>query len=370
MSPLKARIIDRIKAEGPMSVASYMAACLFDATDGFYPTRDPLGADGDFITAPEISQMFGEMLGLWCVHMWRDMGAPPRLELIELGPGRGVMMLDMLRAAKVDPGFLKAANVTLIEASAALQAVQGQTLASSPCPVNWVDSLADAPKGPCIIIGNEFLDCLPIRQFVRKDDAWHERLVAIRPEDETQLIFGLSPLPYEHDDIGHFRNPKNGDLAEVCPGYAQIIDQLKLRLEHNLSSALFIDYGPARSEYGDTLQALKAHTKVDPLDEPGEADLTARVDFGLLGQLGEHAELSVFGPQDQAELLKQIGIEVRALNLSQAQPAAKDKLMRQLHRLLNEDEMGTLFKAMCIQSAGLSIPPGFGHPTSDVQFDT
>lgn len=360
MSPLKTRLITRIKAEGPMSVASFMAASLFDATHGFYPTRDPLGADGDFITAPEISQMFGEMIGLWCVQSWRDMGRPSPFHLIELGPGRGIMMLDMLRAANVDPAFIRAARVTLIEASPALEAVQGQTLAASPCPISWAGSLAQAPEGPCLIIGNEFLDCLPIRQFIRKREEWHERVVAIDPEDETALIFAVSPTPETLEDFTIFSDASEGDLVEICPGLAQITDTLAERFTEHAGRALFIDYGPADSEVGDTLQALKAHTKVDPLDEPGEADLTARVDFSALIASAYSNGVLPFGTQTQGTFLTSLGIEARAARLaSGVSEDAKAKLARQLHRLTHAEQMGELFKAVCLQSQGLALPAGF-----------
>lgn len=358
MTPLKQRIITRIQAEGPMSVAAYMAACLFDPTHGFYPTRDPLGAEGDFITAPEISQMFGEMIGLWCVQSWMDMGQPQTINLIELGPGRGVMMNDILRAARIAPKFIKAARVTLIEASAALQAVQGQTLANSPCPVTWADGLEKSPRGAALIIGNEFLDCLPIRQFVRKNGAWHERLINIDPDDETGLIFGLSELPYAHDDVAHFPQSEDGALCELCPALAQITDHVKLRVGESAVRALFIDYGPAQTQIGDTLQAIKRHTKVDPLSEPGEADLTARVDFGHLFELAAAAKLHVAHAVTQAHFLTAMGIEMRALNLSKAKPEAAPKIARQLARLTDSDQMGTLFKAIAFQNYGL--PPIVG----------
>ena len=359
MSPLKTRLLKRIAAEGPMNIAAYMGAALFDPTDGFYPTRDPLGADGDFITAPEISQMFGEMIGLWCVQSWRDMGRPDRIQLIELGPGRGIMMSDILRAAKVDRAFLKAVNVTLVEASPALEAVQGKTLAGAPCPVTWAGSLAEAPRGPSLVIGNEFLDCLPIRQFVKKDGAFFERVVAIAPDVDTGLIFALSSGEDKIEDFSAFEGAEDGDLVEICPGVPQFIDDLTERFTGYAGRALMIDYGPEFSEAGDSLQALKAHTKVDPLAEPGEADLTARVDFEVLAREGNYGGLAVFGPVAQAEFLRALGIEARAALLARSVPAQADVLARQMKRLTDGDQMGQLFKAICLQSPGLLTPPGF-----------
>ena len=365
MTPLKDRLIAKIKAEGTLSVAEYMTICLLDPVQGYYPTRDPLGSDGDFITAPEISQMFGEVIGLWCIQAWQDMGRPETVQLIELGPGRGIMMSDILRAGKLDKEFLKAVSVTLVEASPALEAVQAKTLGNAPCPISWSPSLDKAPEGPSIIIGNEFLDCLPIRQFIQKDRfagraGWQERMVAL---DDDALRFGVSPavisesvqatLPDAQEDA------KNDDLLEVCPASAQIIDQIKQRFEKNTGRALFIDYGPETTEFGDTLQALKRHEKVDVFSDPGNTDLTARVDFGALIELAKAVELSVTSVVPQREFLSKLGLEMRAVALSRAKPESKDKIARQLHRLTAGDEMGELFKAICFQSNELDLPLGF-----------
>lgn len=366
MSRLKDRITRQIKAEGPISVAEYMTLCLLDPVDGYYPTRDPLGSDGDFITAPEISQMFGELIGLWCIQSWHDMGRPAALQLIELGPGRGIMMSDILRAGQLDAGFLKSVSVTLIEASSALEAVQGKTLANAPCPVSWAQNLTQAPSGPSIIIGNEFLDCLPIRQFIQKDRfasraGWHERMVMLG--DDEQLCFGTSPAPISRavqdmlpsgQDIA-----KNDELLEMCPAAFQLLDQIKARFEHDMGRALFIDYGPHDTEFGSTLQALKRHEKCDVFADPGNTDLTARVDFGALGQIAQAVELTASQPVTQREFLSKLGIEMRAVTLSRAKPESKAKIARQLHRLTGQGEMGELFKVVCFQSGSLGTPLGF-----------
>lgn len=368
MSKLKDRIISRITQDGPMSVAEYMAVCLLDPVDGYYPTRDPLGSDGDFITAPEISQMFGEVIGLWCIQSWIDLGRPPHLNLIELGPGRGIMMSDILRTAALDSDFIKAVSVTLIEASAALEAVQAQTLSGVGVPVNWEHTLAQVPDGPALIIGNEFLDCLPIRQFIQKDPfagpaGWHERLVML--DEENRLSFGVAPiaiseqlqadLPPDIDDA------RTDDLLEICPAARQIIDELSQRFSAHPCRALFIDYGPETTEFGDTLQALKRHEKVGVFSDPGNTDLTARVDFAALQTMASSAGLQVSNAAPQREFLSKLGIEMRAVALSKSSTdkEARAKIARQLHRLMDSEEMGTLFKAICFQSAGLPLPLGF-----------
>jgi len=367
MTTLRDRITNRIKSEGPMSVAEYMGLCLLDPKHGYYPTRDPLGSDGDFITAPEISQMFGEVLGIWAIQTWKDMGCPGGLSLIEYGPGRGIMMSDILRAARLAPEFLDNVSVYFIEASAALEAVQAKTLADSPVPVSWVESLDDVPFGPTIIIGNEYLDCLPIKQFIQTDrfagaQGFHERLVTIDP-DNGELAFGIAPepisvlaakaLPSAHKDA------KNDDLLEICPAAQQLLNSLVERFQSSPGRALFIDYGPEVTEFGDSLQALKRHKKVDVFSDPGNTDLTARVDFAALGEFSAALQLSCTAPVSQNEFLSKLGIEMRAAALAKAKPDSKAVIARQLERLTGEDQMGSLFKAMCFQSVGLNVPLGF-----------
>ena len=365
MSRLKDRLIAKIEAEGPITVSEYMTLCLLDPVDGYYPTRDPLGSDGDFITAPEISQMFGEVLGLWCIQSWQDMGRPEKLQLVEYGPGRGIMMSDILRAARLEPDFIKAVQVTLIEASAALEAVQAKTLADAPCPVSWTQDLSGVEPGVTLIIGNEFLDCLPIRQLIQKDRfagaaGWHERMVVV---DDGQLHYGVSPVPISETlqgalPSGH-SEAKTDELLEICPASGQVLDQLKTRFEENLGRALFIDYGPQDTEFGDTLQALKRHEKVGVFSDPGNTDLTARVDFSALMDMAQSIDLDFTPPVQQREFLSKLGLELRAVSLSRAKPEAKEKISRQLHRLTASDEMGELFKAICLQSHGLMVPLGF-----------
>lgn len=365
MSALKDRIIKRITAEGPMSVAEYMTLCLLDPVDGYYPTRDPLGSDGDFITAPEISQMFGECLGLWAIQSWMDMGRPPSVNLIEMGPGRGIMMADILRTAALDKAFERALSVTLIEASAALEAVQAKTLGHSGVPISWAVDLSKVPLGPTLIIGNEFLDCLPIRQFIQMDPfagraGWHERLVSY--EDDA-LRYVRSPVAISEVMQATLpegaKDARRDELLEVCPASAQIVDQIAQRLLDFPGRALFIDYGPEVTEFGDTLQALKRHKKVGVFSDPGNTDLTARVDFSALIELACAAGLDVTRAVPQRVLLSKLGIELRAVALLKGKADARPKIARQLHRLMDDDEMGDLFKAVTLSSPGLPPPLGF-----------
>jgi len=362
-APMLADLLrDRIRTEGSIPVSAFMAEALFHPIAGFYATRDPLSAGGDFITAPEISQMFGELIGLWAAECWMQMGAPARFELIELGPGTGRMMSDILRAGHAAPGFLQAVRVTLVEVSPALKMVQGQTLAQAKADINWVRDLAAAPPGPAVIIGNEFLDCLPIRQAVKAGGLWRERVVTLHPEDKTRFIYALGPALAEMDQAmiaPALINSPDGALVELRPSDAQLINQLAERFKIDPGYALFIDYGSDTPASGDTLQALRNHRKVGPLAAPGTADLTAWVDFDRLAKLGRAAGLAVFGPLAQGGFLIDMGIEQRAAMLARnLDSAAQARLARQLRRLTAPEDMGDLFKLIAFAARTLPAVPG------------
>lgn len=331
-----------------MSVADFMAACLYDREHGYYATGPGIGGAGaDFLTAAEASQMFGELIGLWCAHEWDAMGKPA-FNLIELGPGRGVLMEDAWRATQAIAGFHDGANVVLVETSAPLREAQAARMPEA----EWASSLEEAPPGPSLIIANEFLDCLPVRQFVRVEDGWREKLVGLN--DADALTFGLSALlPAGEDDV------REGAVREIAPGLDAVVYEVERRLHAAPGRALFIDYGYAAPEGADTLQALRGHRPVDPLDSPGEADLTAHVDFLRLAQLAREAGLQVHGPLLQGRFLTALGIEVRADMLTRANPAHAPRVARELRRLTHEDEMGALFKVICLSSPNLPSPAGF-----------
>lgn len=345
---LKQKLVEHIQENGPMTVAEFMAACLYDPEDGYYATRPAIGGESaDFLTAPEASQMFGELIGLWCAHEWEALGKPA-FNLIELGPGRGVLMEDVLRATRRVEGFHEAASVIFVEMSAPLIAEQGKRVPNA----DWAARLEDAPPGPSLIIANEFLDCFPIRQFVRGEASWHEKLVGLDEADD--LTFGLSAAltaPETDDEAGAVR--------EIAPALPSFIYEVEQRLHAHPGRALFIDYGYVRPEGADTLQALKRHKKVDPLEAPGEADLTAHVDFARLALLAEEASLAVHGPMTQRNFLRALGIEVRAQTLIEANPGHTERVQRELHRLTHPDEMGALFKVLCLSSPNLPPPAGF-----------
>jgi len=345
---LKEKLVEHIRENGPMTVAEYMGACLYDPEDGYYASRPAIGgANADFLTAPEASQMFGELIGLWCAHEWDVLGKPA-FNLIELGPGRGVLMQDVLRATQRLEGFHDAANIVLVETSAPLRDEQADRIPDA----EWALRLDDAPPGPSLIIGNEFLDCMPIRQFIAGEEGWHEKLVGL--DEADQLVFGLSaaiPAPDSEDEPGTVR--------EIAPALEALIYEIERRLHEAPARVLLIDYGYVRPECADTLQALKNHKKVDPIETPGEADLTAHVDFARVAQLAEQAGLAVHGPITQAQFLRGLGIEVRHDTLAQANPAHAERLKRELNRLIGADQMGALFKVICLSSPNLPPPAGF-----------
>ena len=348
---------DRLKAQlaggGPLSVAQYMTACLHDPQDGYYATRPRLGEGGDFITAPLVSQMFGELIGLWAVECWTRLGSPARFALVEAGPGDGTLMSDLLRAARLAPGFLAAADLWLIETSAPLIEVQRCRLAAGPLQPRWADSLAALPAGaPVILIANELLDCLPVRQFVRTGRGWAERMVGLN--EDGALAFGLAPRPVDR----LMPDAQPGDLIEISPAQEAFAADLGALIARQGGAALLIDYGRDQPGPGDTLQALKGHAKVSPLDAPGEADLTVHADFPAVAAAARGAGAEVSAILTQGELLVRLGIAQRAEALTRARPDAGEIVQRQLARLIQPDQMGVLFKALAIHAPGLT-PPGF-----------
>jgi NADH dehydrogenase [ubiquinone] 1 alpha subcomplex assembly factor 7 len=346
-----------IASEGPMSLERYMALCLGHPVHGYYMTRDPFGTGGDFTTAPEISQMFGELIGLWAAEVWRLMGAPHPVLLVELGPGRGTLMADALRAARIVPGFLAAADIRLIETSPLLKAMQEKTLsAAAAAPVAWHAHVSDVPAGPAIVIANEFFDALPIRQYVRTERGWCERLVGLA-EDGT-LALGLAGEPDRRlPDTG-----PSGTLLEQPVAALDLVARLAARLAAQGGAALVVDYGHVGSAIGDTLQAVKRHAFADPLAEPGEADLTAHVDFARLAAAARSGGAAVHGPVPQGDFLRALGIETRAEALrARASKSEAAAIKNALDRLTDDAPrgMGGLFKAMAISHPHLTALPGF-----------
>lgn len=358
---LRDRLAREIALTGPMTIADYVTRCLHDPQDGYYATRPALGEGGDFITAPLVSQMFGELIGLWAIETWQRLGAPERVRLVEVGPGDGTLMADALRAARLVPGFLEACDLILIEPSAPLRTMQARALSQADVSPRWVRSLdAVETDAPVILIANEVLDCMPARQFVRTEQdatgsGWAERRIGV--DDSGALIFGLVGIS------GGFVRPsfpvEPGQTVEISEQQAAFGRDIGTLIAASEGAALLIDYGRAAPEAGDTLQALRRHTRVDPLASPGEADLTQWADFPAVLEAAVHAGADVTGCIGQGEFLRRLGIEARAARLKQGRPDAAPVIDRQLARLTADDQMGTLFKAAGIFGPHALAVPGF-----------
>ncbi len=347
----------RIAANGPITLADYMRDCLLHPQHGYYATRDPLGAAGDFTTAPEISQMFGELLGLALAQSWLDQDAPTPFTLAELGPGRGTLMADVLRATRAVPGFHEGARLHLVEASAPLRARQAETLAAyAP---TWHDSVSTLPQAPLFLLANEFFDALPVRQFVRRGDGWAERMVGLA---EGALTFGLSdPAPLAA--LAHrLADTAEGAIVETCPEAGPMIAQVAARIARHGGAALVIDYGDWRSN-GDTLQALRSHAFDLPLAHPGQADLTAHVDFEALARSAVAAGAAHAPLTPQGAFLERLGITARAQTLAHGLTGrALESHIAAHRRLTHPQEMGNLFKVLALHPQGSAPPPGTETP--------
>ncbi len=365
MQRLLDHLLQRLEREGALTVADFMGEALTHPLSGYYMKGDPFGAPspagGDFITAPEISQMFGELIGVWCADTWMRLGRPAPCQLVELGPGRGTLMADALRATRQVPGFHAAIQVKLVEISPALRERQREALGAHR--VEWLDNVGQIPEAPFLLIANEFFDALPVRQFERTgpegEEGWAERLVV--PAGAGRLGFALAaPSPANRPLIpAALRDAPQGTVVEVCPAGLNIAAFLGHRLARQPGAALIIDYGPAAPTAGPTLQALRHHRRHEVLEEPGSADLTAHVDFASLAQAAVAAGCAAFGPVGQGAFLSALGIELRAAQLAEAAPAAAEAIAAARRRLSDPAEMGALFKVLALAPRGLGPPAGF-----------
>jgi NADH dehydrogenase [ubiquinone] 1 alpha subcomplex assembly factor 7 len=369
-SPLEADIRRLIKSTGPMPVWRYMELCLTHPEHGYYVSRDPLGREGDFITSPEVSQMFGELLGLWAASVWNAMGTPGTVRLIELGPGRGTLMMDALRAIRILPPFYLACHVHLVEINTLLRDKQRAAL-SAVKNIHWHDSIDEVPEGPAIIFANEYFDVLPIHQMVRKETGWHERVVVI--DGGGRLAYGTAAEPTPHFDVlvpPLVRAAPVGAVFEWRPDSE--IMKITSRVRDFGGAALIIDYGHTRSDAGDTFQAIARHSFADPLRNPGQSDVTAHVDFQALARAAEDIGGRVHGPVEQGTFLRRLGIETRAVTLmSKATPQVSEEIAGGLKRLTDTGRggMGSLFKVLGVshpsltELAGLTDSPEPAEPS-------
>ena len=405
MTALGRRLAAAIRAGGPMTVADYMAACLGDPVDGYYTRREPFGRAGDFVTAPEVSQMFGELIGLWAVATWEAMGAPTRFVLAELGPGRGTLMADLLRAARVRPAFRAAAEVHLVETSPRLRSLQEIALAANGMRIAWHDRVDDLPAGPLLVIANEFFDALPIRQFVKTEGGWAERMVGLddkgalsfglraveglpdlshgerRPhlshgersdragyrvdpgEGMSPLLKGSNPSPASRSPIASATSPHGrgdsppGAVLELSPAATAIMEAIAGKIAADGGAALVVDYGYEGPAFGDTLQAVRAHRYADPLAEPGDADLTAHVDFAALAEAARAAGAMPRPLFPQGAFLRHLGLDARAARLAAGKDApTRAAIAAAAERLAGAGAMGDLFKVLAVAHAGLALP--------------
>jgi NADH dehydrogenase [ubiquinone] 1 alpha subcomplex assembly factor 7 len=352
-SPLETCLKDYITLHGPISIAQLMAEVLGHPQHGYYATRDPFGRQGDFITAPEISQIFGELIGVWCAYSWQQMGSPKGVMLVELGPGRGTLMQDALRATRHVHGFHESISVHMIETSPTLIKMQQQTLAGSHSSITWHREFRELPDAPLLVVANEFFDALPIHQYVYSNEQWHERMVALHPETGA-LCFTLTPSAVKLP-VQAFANKA---VVETSPVSEAIMRQIAEKIAQNRGAALIIDYGYT-SGYGDTLQALKQHRYHPVLADLGEADMTAHVNLAALKHHAEAAGAVTYPAVTQAAFLRAMGIEARAAALAKnATPEMQQAIHNAVDRLTSSHNMGELFKVLIVTDCQHPTPAG------------
>jgi SAM-dependent MidA family methyltransferase len=345
---LSARLDAHLARHGPLTIAQFMHLCLYDPQGGYYAAHPRLGAEGDFITAPHVSQMFGELLGAWAADIWDQLGRPRAVRLVELGPGDASLITDVLRGAPA--GLRAAARLALVERSAPLRAIQARALAAAD-PA-WFAAIGEVPRDlPVILLANEFLDCLPIRQAVRAGSGWRERVVGRGEDGALALGLGAPVTP-----PGAPPEAPEGAIFEWSPAVAAAGAEGGGLIAEAGGVGLYIDYGA--QGLGDTLQAVRGHARENPLASPGRADLTARVDFVTFLAAARDAGAAASGPTSQGAFLRRLGVEARAAALTAANPGATARIARQVERLIAPEQMGDLFQAVAVHSHGLA-PAGF-----------
>jgi NADH dehydrogenase [ubiquinone] 1 alpha subcomplex assembly factor 7 len=359
VTTLEQLIRDRIRDKGPMPVSEYIALALTHPDHGYYHKADPLGRKGDFITAPEISQVFGELIGLWCVVTWQQAGGPSPFHLIELGPGRGTLMADAVRAAGTVPDFVAAAKIHLVETSPILRNRQQQMLKG--LDATWHLAIDTVPSGPCLCIANEFFDALPIDQYVRTATGWNRRYIETEPlTDRLRYVVDQTPVSAVGLIPPSIKSTPTGSIFEHCPESHEVAASLGRRLAADGIAALIIDYGHQDRAAGETLQAIRGHEYHDTLLNPGDADLTAHVDFSALAAAARSAGAVPHGPIPQRAFLSELGINVRTNRLAAGLDATQADLLHSgSHRLIDPEGMGTLFKVLALTGGKLGTPAGF-----------
>jgi len=357
MNPLREKIAGLIRATGPISVADYMAICLFDPDHGYYTTREPFGVKGDFVTAPEVSQMFGELTAVWLVQAWETSGKPLPATIAEIGPGRGTLMKDLaLTIRRIAPNLAAGAAFALVEASPRLTAVQQETLRDAGFSFSWHATIETLSDVPLFVVGNEIFDALPFRQFVKQDGKWLERAIGLDTDEALQ--FGIGAATLSGDALPpEAKNAPDGSIFEIAPVREALMAAIAARIATNGGVGLFFDYGHLAPGLGDTFQAVRKHQSESVLDNPGEADLTSHVDFAALAAVARSQGLATH-LSTQGEFLLGMGLLERAGRLGQAaDDASRAKITAEVERLAGPDQMGNLFKVLAILPSGLAVPP-------------
>ncbi len=357
MTTLKERIRRLIAANGPISVADYMALCLFDPEDGYYTNREPFGVAGDFTTAPEISQMFGELVAVWLRTAWHAIGRPLPVTIAEIGPGRGTLMKDILRTlSKLDPSLVAQASFAMIETSPRLADIQKETLAGQQASIDWHQSIETLPANPLVIVGNELFDAIPIRQFVRAGAKWRERVVGLNDAGDLHFLAGAASLDPSLLPANAANAPE-GAIAEVAPARTALMDEIADRIAAQGGAGLFIDYGHLAPGVGDTLQALRKHRYEDVLASPGHADVTSHVDFSALAETARRKKLAAHS-MPQGQFLLKMGLIERAGSLgAELDATGQEKIRGEVERLAGPSAMGELFKVLAILPLGSAVSP-------------
>ncbi|MCD6035867.1 MAG: class SAM-dependent methyltransferase [Rickettsiales bacterium] len=366
MTPLAKHLVTLIREQGPMNIAQFMAEALGHPQYGYYMAREPFGAEGDFTTAPEISQMFGELIGIWCAHHWQAIGAPRNTIVVELGPGRGTLMKDFLRGTKSVYGFHDAITIHLVESSPRLREIQAQTLKESyGVEVCWHEHVATLPSQTMLLVANEFFDALPVHQYVKTPQGWREKHISIT-RDGAALQFMLSPnsSPFTLALDEQYTQAPDGAVFEYSPLSTTIMGEMASRIAKEGGMGLIIDYGYTRTrrtpEWNETLQAVQKHQFHPILQDIGNADITAHVDFSALVQEAERQGVHCYGPVGQGHLFNHLGIEMRAKALlNHATPKQQEAIVSAVERLVTEQHMGILFKALAITHPLMDRPAGF-----------
>lgn len=358
-TPLGRKIIDLIRLNGPISVSEYFALCLGDPEFGYYRTREPFGAGGDFVTAPEISQLFGEMIGIFMILAWQGHGRPDSLQVVEIGPGRGSLMADLQRVVtELRPDMAATASFNLVETSARLQAIQKKTLAPRGLNTHWHETLQSVPSGWTLLVANELFDAIPMRQFVKCPDGFRERVITI--DEREQLVFAPGLAKIEPALLPAGTEIADGTIFETAPARNAMMEEIAGRLTAKGGVGLIVDYGHGQTAYGDTLQAVRNHRYEDVLTSPGEADLTSHVDFAALGRAARAQRATVAGLLTQGQFLLELGLLERAGALGAGKtPDVQQAIQHSVDRLAGdgENQMGSLFKALCILGSEKVILP-------------